>query len=123
MWVICGGMIWTMICPAGAKESDTPAIIAATDRAMLAKNIGQMVAVEGVVKSTGRGAAGDLIFLNLTAEKDGFAAALVPAAHAEAGDPADYVGLRLRIIGTLLSHRGTPQIKVSRIAQIEVQSD
>ena len=122
-WLICGGMIWMLVCPAGAKENDAPSVVAATDQAALAQNIGQIVAVEGVVKSTGRGAAGELIFLNFTAGKDGFSAALVPAVHADAGDPADYVGLRLRIIGTLLSHKGTPQIKVSRMAQIEVQGD
>ena len=111
------------LASAGAKESEIAASIAATDRAALEQSSGQMVCVEGVVRSVGRGAAGDLVFLNLTSEKDGFAAALLPTVHAEAGDPADYMGLRVKVTGLLISHKGTPQIKVARISQIEVQGD
>jgi len=113
------GLLVGLAFSAEAKDNELNFTLDAEDAAALAEHIGQTVEVVGKVASVGRGAAGELIFLNLTARPDGFSAALVPSVHEEIGDPEDYLGQRVKVRGLLLSHKGTPQIKVSRLSQIE----
>lgn len=78
-----------------------------------------MVAV-GVVVSAAKGPKDGARFLNFSEDMNGLSALIVPAVYGDLKPLEEYEGKMVKVTGKLETYNDKTQIRVSRIAQIEV---
>jgi hypothetical protein len=103
-----------------AAVEEATIAISATDKAALTANVGKQVVAQGVVVTAAKGSNDGARFLNFSEDTTGFSALIVPAVYSDLKPLEDYVGKTVKVTGKLDTYKDKTQIRVSRIAQIEV---
>ncbi len=103
-----------------AAVEEAAVAISATDKAALSANVGKQVIAEGVVCCVAQGPNDGARFLNFSDDMTGLSALIVPAVYPDLKPLEEYVGKTIKVTGKLETYKDKTQIRVSRIAQIEV---
>jgi DNA/RNA endonuclease YhcR with UshA esterase domain len=116
--VVCAAFTYSQAQEAAVEEEAIA--ISATDTAALTANVGKQVIAEGVVVSAAKGPNDGARFLNFSDDTTGLSALIVPAVYPDLKPLEEYEGKTVRVTGKLDPYKDKTQIRVSRIAQIEV---
>jgi len=103
-----------------AAVEEATIAVSATDQEALTANVGNQAVVEGVVVTAAKGPNDGARFLNFSEDKTGFSALIVPAVFPQLKPLEEYEGKTVKVTGKLDTYKDKTQIRVSRIAQIEV---
>jgi hypothetical protein len=116
--VVCAAFTYSQAQEAAVEEEAVA--ISATDTAALSANVGKQVIAEGVVVSAAKGPNDGARFLNFSEDTTGLSALIVPAVYSDLKPLEEYEGKTVKVTGKLETYKDKTQIRVSRIAQIEV---
>jgi DNA/RNA endonuclease YhcR with UshA esterase domain len=116
--VVCAAFTYSQAQEAAVEEAAIA--ISATDQAALTANVGKQVVAEGVVVSAAKGPNDGARFLNFSDDTTGLSALIVPAVYSDLKPLEEYEGKTVKVTGKLDAYKEKTQIRVSRIAQIEV---
>jgi hypothetical protein len=116
--VVCAAFTYSQAQEAAVEEAAIA--VSATDNAALTANVGKQVVAEGVVVSAAKGSNDGARFLNFSEDKNGLSALVVPAVYGDLKPLEEYEGKTVKVTGKLETYNDKTQIRVSRIAQIEV---
>jgi DNA/RNA endonuclease YhcR with UshA esterase domain len=116
--VVCAAFTYSQAQEAAVEEAAIA--ISATDQAALTANVGKQVVAEGVVVSAAKGPNDGARFLNFSDDTTGLSALIVPAVYSDLKPLEEYEGKTVKVTGKLDPYKDKTQIRVSRIAQIEV---
>jgi DNA/RNA endonuclease YhcR with UshA esterase domain len=116
--VVCAAFTYSQAQEAAVEEAAIA--VSATDKAALTANVGKQVVAEGVVVSAAKGSNDGARFLNFSEDTNGLSALIVPAVYSDLKPLEEYEGKTVKVTGKLDTYKDKTQIRVSRIAQIEV---
>jgi DNA/RNA endonuclease YhcR with UshA esterase domain len=116
--VVCAAFTYSQAQEAAVEEAAVA--ISATDKAALTANVGKQVIAEGVVCCVAQGPNDGARFLNFSDDMTGLSALIVPAVYPDLKPLEEYVGKTIKVTGKLEAYKDKTQIRVSRIAQIDV---
>jgi DNA/RNA endonuclease YhcR with UshA esterase domain len=116
--VVCAAFTYSQAQEAAVEEAAIA--ISATDNAALTANVGKQVVAEGVVVTAAKGPNDGARFLNFSDDTTGLSALIVPAVYSDLKPLEEYEGKTVKVTGKLDTYKDKTQIRVSRIAQIEV---
>jgi len=116
--VVCVAFNYSQAQEAAVEEAAIA--ISATDTAALTANVGKQVIAEGVVVSAAKGPNDGARFLNFNDDTSGLSALIVPAVYPDLKPLEEYEGKTVKVTGKLDPYKDKTQIRVTRIAQIEV---
>jgi DNA/RNA endonuclease YhcR with UshA esterase domain len=116
--VVCAAFTYSQAQEAAIEEALIA--ISATDKAALTANVGKQVVAEGIVVSAAKGSNDGARFLNFSDDITGLSALIVPAVYSDLKPLEEYEGKTVKVTGKLDPYKDKTQIRVTRIAQIEV---